>query len=477
MGISPSTEPSPAVTRRPSDSTSGNSIASFLLGAVASGNTDLNAQSSARFRTYSLYVQDDIRLTSRLTVNLGLRWDRQTPITERWDRMITGFDTSTQYTLGSGTTKGGLIFAKDGARSSWDAKYTGFQPRVGLAWQMPHNLVLRASYGMSYLPLGGSSGLVAVRQNGYSRSTPYVSTTGGGVNSYIPNRPGASTWENPFPNGVLQPYGNSQGLKTYVGQGVTFDDPNYTIPYVHQFNFGLEYELPWWNTVFEASYVGSRTRHITVSQNINAISLDNRLKCYANLSYCTNAVANPFAGAPELLGTSLYNATISNSQAMLPYPQFTGVTMASRAVGEQSGDLLEVRVNKRMSHSLMANVSYTLGKIMVTRGYREPQYDFTYRTLADYDRTHHVGLTLQYDLPVGAGKRWLPQAHGILQHVVGGWSYNTSMEYMTGTPTTRPDAFNVANPELPAGPADLQPLVQYLHAVGERTALGLHLRG
>ena len=434
-----------------SDSTSGNSIASFLLGAVASGNTDLNAQSSAVFRTYSLYVQDDIRLSPRLTVNVGLRWDRQTPITERWDRMITGWDNTAKYTLGSGTAAGGLVFAKPGARTSWDASYTGFQPRIGVAYQMPHHVVLRASYGMSYLPLGGSGGLVTVRQNGYSRSTPYNATVGGGVNSYIPNQPGASTWENPYPNGILQPQGNSQGVKTYVGQSVTFDSPDYTIPYVHQFNVGFEYELPWWNTVFEASYVGSRTRHTTISQNIDAISLDDRLKCYANQSYCTNAVTNPFAGAAELLGTSLYNPTIANSQAMLPYSQFTGVTMASQAVGNQAGDLLEVRVNKRMSQGLMANVSYTLGKIIMTRGYREPQYTWTYRTLADYDRTHHVGLTLQYDLPFGKGKRWLPQAVGILQKVVGGWSYNTSLEYMTGTPTARPDAFNVANPELPAG--------------------------
>ena len=434
-----------------SDTTSGNSIASFLLGAVASGNTDLNAQSSAVFRTYSLYLQDDIRLNSHLTINAGLRWDRQTPIRERWDRMITGWDNTAKYTLGGGSATGGLVFAKPGARTSWDANYTGFQPRIGLAWQMPHKLVMRASYGMSYLPLGGTGGLVTVRQNGYSRSTPYNATVGGGVNSYIPNQPGASTWENPFPNGVLQPQGNSQGVKTYVGQGVTFDAPDYTIPYVHQFNFGFEYELPWWNTVMEASYVGSRTRHLTISKNVNAISMSDRLKCYADQNYCNNAVTNPFAGAPELLGTSLYNATISNSQAMLPHPQFTGVTMASLAIGDQTGDLMEVRVNKRVSHGLMANVSYTLGKIIVTRGFREAQYDTPYRTLADYDRTHHVGLTLQYDLPFGKGRRWLPQSSGVLQHVIGGWAYNTSLEYMTGTPTARPDAYNLRNPELPEG--------------------------
>jgi len=434
-----------------SDSTSGNSIASFLLGAVASGNTDVNASSAARFYAYSFFAQDDLKLTPTLTLNLGLRWDRQTPITERYDRMVTGWDPTTKYTLGSTPANGGLLFARPGDRTSWDASWTGFQPRIGLAWQFKPRFVMRGSYGMSYLPLGGTGGLVTVRQNGYSRSTPYVSTSGGGANLYIPNLPGNSSWTNPYPNGVLQPYGNTLGLKTYVGQGVTFDDPNYTVPYVHQFSFGFEYELPWWKTTLEASYVGSRTRHLTVSQNVDAISLQNRQQCYGDTTYCTKAVTNPFAGAPEMLGTSLYNPTISNSQAMLPYPQFTGVTQASRAIANQYGNLLEVRANKRFSQGLMANVAYTFGKIIVDRGFREAQYNFMYRTLADYDRTHHMTLTLQYDLPFGQGKHWLNGAHGAVQHLVGGWQYNTTLEYMTGTPTTRPDAYNVADPRLPSG--------------------------
>ena len=227
-----------------SDSTSGNSIGSFLLGDVASGNTDVNAQSSAVFRTYGLYIKDNFTVTSKLSLNLGLRWDLQTPITERWDRMVTVFDPNAKYTLGSGAASGGLTFAQPGARSTWSAKKTGFQPRFGLAYQIQRHLVMRASYGMSYLPLGGTGGLVTVRQNGYSRSTPYVSTSGGGANSYIPNLPGNSTWDNPFPAGVLQPYGNSLGARTFVGQGITYDDPNYEIPRVHQFNAGSEYELP-----------------------------------------------------------------------------------------------------------------------------------------------------------------------------------------------------------------------------------------
>jgi hypothetical protein len=136
---------------------------------------------------------------------------------------------------------------------------------------------------------------------------------------------------------------------------------------------------------------------------------------------------------------------------MLPYPQFTGVTEASLPIGNQTANMLEVRANKRLSHGLMVNVSYTLGKIIATSGFREPQYAAPYQTLVPYDRTNHIATTLQYDLPFGKGKQWLSGAHGAMERLVGGWQFNTTLEYMTGTPTARPDAFNVRDPRMPAG--------------------------
>src|SRR5258708_6661789 len=179
--------------------------------------------------------------------------------------------------------------------------------------------------------------------------------------------------------------------------------------------------------------------------------MSQRLQCIRNTSLCTNPTANPFAGAAELSGTSLFNATTSIEQSLKPFPQFSGVTKASIPSGIQSGDLLEVRANKRFSQGLLFNFSYTLGKIIMTRGFREPQYTWTYQTLADYDRTHHIAFTLRYDLPFGRGKRWAGSSSGVIEKVIGGWQYNPPLEYMTGTPTTRPDAYNFANPALPQG--------------------------
>ena len=136
---------------------------------------------------------------------------------------------------------------------------------------------MRASYGMSYLPLGGTGGLVTVRQNGYSRSTPYVLDQRRRRQFLHPQSAGQLHLGQPVPGGSPAAYGNSLGARTFVGQGITYDDPNYEIPRVHQFNVGFEYELPWWKTVLEASYVGSRTHKLSHSQNINAISMAQRL--------------------------------------------------------------------------------------------------------------------------------------------------------------------------------------------------------
>ena len=433
------------------DADSGQAIASFLLGYPSGGDTAVNPHSSFNTRAYALYIQDDFKLSPRLTLNFGLRWDAQTPVVERHNRMIAGFDRTATYRLANGEAKGGFVFAGPERRTAWEANYRDFQPRFGVSWQIRPKLVMRASYGMSVLPLGGTGGNTAVRQNGYSRTTPYVATIGGGLNSYIPNRPGTSTWDVPFPNGILRPYGSSQGPKTFVGQGITFDDPGYVVPRVHQFNLGFEFKLPWWNVTLEGSYVGSRTRRLPHSQDRAAISLEDRLRGFADPNYLNAAVPNPYAGAEELAGTGLGAATVTRNQSLRRFNQFTGVTEANMSIGHQTGDLLETRANKRFSGGLMFIGAYTFAKLYHTRGFREPQYDYLYRTIVDYDRPHHLTFTFQYDLPFGRGKRFASGAGTALDRIIGGWQFNTALEYMTGTPTGRPDAHNLRNPELPDG--------------------------
>lgn len=123
-------------------------------------------------------------------------------------------------------------------------------------WSLPET-VLRGGYGVSYLPAFSPAYM-----NGFRISTPYVAPFDGGIT------PGPNRLRNPYPNGILMPPGRSQGLATMMGQGLTFGNPERTIPRVHTFSFGFEQGLPW-RSVLEVSYVGTRTRQIETAKGIN----------------------------------------------------------------------------------------------------------------------------------------------------------------------------------------------------------------
>ena len=430
-------------------------MAGFLLGYPSTGGTDVNPQSTYQNKFAGLYIQDDFQVNSRLTLNLGLRWDVQTPSTERYNRLVAGFDPTVSYALGGGSAHGGYIYGSDDQRQQWSTNWRDFQPRFGLAYRAGSDLVLRGGYGIAFLPVnGGQGGMGGIQQDGYARRTSFVATSGGGLNSFVPALPGNGTFADPYPAGILQPYGSGRGAMTQVGQAVSFQNPDYVIPRVHQFNLGIARELPWKVTA-EASYVGSRTRKFTVSKQLNVISMDERLKGVANPSYLNEAVANPFAGAPELAGTGLNAATITRTQSLYPYPQFTGttggVTVNGLNIGNSSYDSAQIRVNKRLSQGLTTRLDYTISKTLEQIAFREVQFTEPSRVLAGFDRTHHVTVFALYELPVGRGRRFGANWGKALDMALGNWQYNVLVEYMNGVPTNMPDATPVGDPRLPKG--------------------------
>jgi hypothetical protein len=443
----------PAFTQRDpqrGDTTSGNSVASFLLGYPASGGTDVNAESTYENKFIGVYIQDDFKISSKLLVNLGLRWDIQTPSTERFDRQLVGFDPAARYQLGPSAAQGGFVFADNNTRQAWSTHYRDLQPRLGVAYQMTPKIVWRAGYGLSFLPVNGTGGPADVQQNGYSRRTPLVATVGGGLNSFIPGQPGTGTLQNPFPTGILQPIGAGLGPRTQVGQALTYLNPDYVVPRVHQFNVGFDYELPG-KVVAEFSFVGTRTRKFPVTRQTNAIPLAERLKGIDDPNYLNAAVPNPFAGAADLASTGLSAATITRSQALRPYPQFTGITVSGLNLGNTSYNALEARVNKRLSHGLAVTGTFTWSKNLEATAFREDQYELPSRVLADFDRSRHLSFHALYDLPIGRGRMVGKNWNGILNAAFGNWQYNFILESMTGTPTGMPDATPVRNPKLADG--------------------------
>jgi len=422
----------------------GNSIASLLLGMPSSGNVPINPAYAYGNHYYGAFVQDDWRVTGKLTVSLGLRWDYESPITERNNQQDGAFNFAAaspiQVTdpLQPGLTeKGGITFTSPGNRLPYGRDLNNFQPRVGVAWRPLDKTVVRAGYGLSYVatftPAPGS---------GFQISTPYVASPDGNITF------SGNFLNNPYPQGVLPPTGSKLGLSTFLGQSVSFVDPNRVIPRVHQFSVGVQRELPG-RSVLEVSYVGSRSQELAVSQNLDAVTLAQLQQYGANASpNLTDSQANPFAGL--LPSTNLNTATTTRQQLLLPYPQFTGLTETNLPVGKSWYNSLQVRFDKRFSHGLNLLVSYTHERWLDAASYLNAQEPITQtpdRTLDGTDTPHRIVISGNWAIPLFAG------THGAAAVFLKGWQANGIFLRQAGFPLAAPGGYlsTGINPELSDG--------------------------
>lgn len=243
---------------------------------------------------------------------------------------------------------------------------------------------------------------------------------------------------NPYPAGLDQPIGASQGLSTLVGRGFTFSDPERTIPYVHQFSIGVQRELPG-RLALEASYVGSRTRGLPVSKGINEISAEQ----LASGNVMLQQVANPFQG--RLPGTPFNGATVPRQQLARPFPQFAGITQDRRSLGVNDYDSLQLSVNKRLSRGLQFLVSDTFSRTEEEVTYLNAQdsWDQLARVVTAQDSPHRLLVSSTYALP------FFRDRGGVLEGALGGWQVNGIVTFQSGLPVgTTAGAFLVGDPTL-----------------------------
>jgi hypothetical protein len=290
--------------------------------------------------------------------------------------------------------------------------------------------VVRAGYGLSYLATFTPAGT-----QGFSSTTPFVATNGSVFSS-------GNTLSNPYPDGLLTPTGSSLGLATFLGQSITVVNRNRVVPYVHQFSVGIQRELPW-RSLIEASYVGSRSRELDVSQQIDDVSLSDLLTNGASLS---SSRPNPFAG--QLPATSLNTANATLQQLLRPFPQFTGITETNIPVGQSWYNSLQVRFDKRFSHGLNFLVSYTYSRWLEGVTYLNNQDLITTtpaRTLTSTDTPHRVVVSGNYALP------FFSHAHGIAAVFLKGWQANGIFMREVGFPLAAPSGFYSSgiDPSLP----------------------------
>jgi hypothetical protein len=403
------------------DAASGNSFASFLLGYPASGSAVFNPNPAWGNHYYGFFVQDDWRVTRTLTLNFGGRWDYESPQTERYNRQNIGFDPTANSTfqVPGLALKGGLLFASSDNRLAHKRDLNNFQPRVGVAWHALKNTVFRGGYGMSYVPTFAPGGT-----QGFTGSTPIVGSTDGGLTP-------VTHLSNPFPDGLLRPTGSALGLSTFVGQAITYIDPNRVIPYIQQYSAGLQHELPA-QVLLDVSYVGSQTRRLGVSKNIDDLTTD---QLALGTTFLSQNVPNPFAGL--LPGLALNSATTPRRNLIRPFPQFTSVTRTQLSLGRAWYNSLQVQVQKRLSHGFHVQMNFTWAATMEAAGYLNNQFsdDQLERVRTQEDLPFHMDILAGYALP------FFKNAKGIKRAVLGGWQAQLIALFQSGRQLPGVDAY------------------------------------
>jgi hypothetical protein len=423
-----------------STSASGADIADLLLGAPTAASGFIPTVLHQYVTYNAMYVQDDFRVSSKLTLNLGLRWERESGLHEQNNLLITGFDTTADNPVGAGTgitTKGVFKFAGIGGQkvTTMNPKENKFAPRIGVAYQLNDKTVIRGGWGLFWAPsfaLGSpynSEGITATTQ-------PSASNDG--------NKTPAISLSNPFPNGLDRPVGSTLGALTGVGKAMTIFDPNGTSTRVQQFSFDVQRQLmSGW--VATAGYSGSRTADLTWSTaSLNVNQLDPQY--FSRGSALNASVANPFVGKPGAVGV-IAGSTVAANQLLRPYPQFASVNLTNSSRNFARYDAFTLKVQKSFSKGLSVLSAYTLSKNFdmsgggpgnnLNSGNSGPQD--VYSLAGEYGLSylhspHRLTNAITYQLPFGKGQPLLASLPRAADMVIGGWSVNTVSTFLTGFP-------------------------------------------
>lgn len=396
-------------------------MASFLLG-LGGGTLANNNGVSILNKYYGFFFQDDYRVTSKLTLNMGLRYEYETPRTERYDRTTRGFDIATPNALGSGA-RGGLQYAGVAGqpRGIYNPDRNNFAPRFGFAYTMRQKTVLRGGYALHYMPVVGS-----VDPVGYSTTTAVVTSQDG-----VTPRDRLS---NPFPAGLASITGNTLGLSTLLGQNISYFDPSDVTPLLHTWNVNIQREV-FSKSLLQIGYVGSRGIHITsdpqtgINENINQVPAQ-----FLSLGRSLlDVVPNPFAG--KIAVGQLAGATVQRQQLLRPFPQFLNVTRNLPTFGNTVYHSFQTKFEQRLWHGLTTIVSYTLSKNIGDIGPYQNFYDRRVeRAVTSFDVPHRLTITTSWDTPIGKGRKFLGNASKPVDLIMGQWNLATFSTFQSGFP-------------------------------------------
>ena len=449
----------------------GQEFASFLLGLPYSGSLDENTQDTVEAKYLGLFVNDDWKIKSNLTINMGLRWEHDFPEYEKYNRSLNGFNPSAPNSISSAAAAayaaspnallpasqfkavGGPTFAGGDQNAIYNDQSKIFSPRAGFAWSpsMFHGkAVVKGGAGILVdpilLPISGSSPAVGssnvaygtLNQPGFSQTTN-MTVTG---NNYVSP---SATLSNPFPSGILQPSGNKLATSTNLGSNIVFVDPNPRNPYVGRWELSIQYELPK-QFVLEVAYIGNRANHLPIVTQLDAIPAQylstSPLRNNAIVSEFTGNATNPFKGLlPN--SSSLNGSTVQLQQLLIPYPQYTvpvvpspgtpanGVLMQLNPAGSSYYDSLDVRLQRRLSNNLTLLNNFSWSRLTDRLAYLNDTDPAPEKRISSDSRPLRDVLASTYNLPIGRG-RALNLQNPWIDGIVGGWGLNGILTLQSG---------------------------------------------
>jgi hypothetical protein len=422
-------------------SVAGVDFADFLLGAVTSATYPKNSGKTMLTSFAGFYFQDDWKITDRLTLNMGLRFEHEAAARERYNRVDEGFNPSVASPLqaavqanyakspipelASINLAGGLTFAGVGSepRGFLSLPTMEYEPRFGYAYRVTNKIVWRGGYGLFRVPVN----IDYFQNTGFTTTTSMVTSLNGNLTPY-------NTLSNPFPNGLSVPAGSASGLLTSVGQAITGNVATATgAPFrpalSQQFSMGFQFLLPF-NMSLETSYAGNNSQQLTVSRNVDQygnqfLALGTRLNAQ---------VANPFYGVITDPTSALSQPTTTVQQLLRPFPQFTGLTESGLPFGRSHYDSLQVNLQRRMTRGLYFGTAYVFSKYREATTYLNANDARPSWAISNTDRPQRLVMTGVYELPVGKGKTYLSSAPALVQRVLGDWQVNWLITYQSGPP-------------------------------------------
>jgi hypothetical protein len=469
----------------------GQSVAALLLGYPGSGSLTRSADYIEASKSWGFFIQDDYKLTRKLTMNLGLRYEFETPLKERFNRSTLDFDTSYTQDISAAAQaayakiypnisggfaelpvsalvlRGGMTFAGQNGNNGnlYNTPKNVFMPRIGIAYSLTPKTVIRTGFGLFAGFLGERRG--DVLQNGFTQNTNMVLTRDSGLTW-------DTTFAKPFPNGITEPKGNSDGMKTYLGQGFSFFNQNPKIPITARWEFGIQQDLKGY--AVEINYTGSKSNHIEITRNINALPLQYwstaRLRDDATNNYLSANISNPLVGlVPGNTQGTYTSANISRQALLSPYAAFgSNAINGTENTGYSWYHGLQMSVQKRFSKGYTLMGSYTFSKWMQATSFLNPVDPAPIREISDADAPHRINISGIWELPFGRNKAFLSSTNSIVSRIVGGWQASGIWSLQSGFPLAWGNNIYYGDPANILKPMDQRTPESWFNITGFETA-------